>query len=491
MIAAIFLWSPSQIWPSLFCVKNDVGGGIPMNVKKNLILAALAAMAMVNIADAASVVPTVTPLQFSTATTTANAVNKAGPAFTGTITGATALQAGDTITLVLSGGAKFDTVTWATEVSGAAFIADTVNNSGTVTGCSLASGSTVLICTVGVGTAGAASTINVSTAALYDLDTTTADVTLATEVTRTALSTTEVVHATAAADLANSVLLNVNATIQKGTAVTAGAGKTATVTELFKSFATGAGNLVTTATTGTASTSGDAAQAGATGAFLLKLTGLPAAATKVTIGAGGTVAGANAIATPTTATNSGDFWLDGAGSGFAFLAGTANLPTLAGLVITMDGTTPITAGTPQLAIDYRAGAADIYAGHAILAATNLTTISRNGSDIILSLVTAGTTVELINNDSAGSAAGTMLITATDAAGAAITDTGLAVNAMPATVAPGFSASILGSDLLLAFPLAARINFVIEASDVSATAVTIVPAVGANVNTIRTGADSAL
>jgi len=448
-------------------------------------------MLIPGISFAVSVAPTVTPVQFSTASVPAASLNKAGPVFVGTITAANALQSGDTLTLTLFGGAKFDAITWASEVAKGTFIADNINANGTVSGCSLSAGLTTLSCQVGVSTAGVATTINISTAALYDLDLVTGNVTLGIETTRTSLGVTSVIHTVSATDLANSVLINVNPTIQKGTTIFAGAGKVATVTELFKSFGTGGGRLLTTATTGSASTTGDAAQAGATGFFVLRLTGLPAAATKVMIGAGGTVAASDANANVVAASNGGDFWLDGAGSGFARLAGTSNLPTLAGLVITMDGVTAITAGVPKLEINYLTGNGDQFSSHVILPASNLTTITRNGSDIILSLISAGTRLKITNEDSIGTSAGLMAIIATTIAGVTIADTGLAVNAMPSAVAPGKTVSIQGADLLAAFPAAAKINFVIESNDVSATNTIVVPTTGANINTIRTGAGSAM
>ena len=460
-------------------------------MKKKIIIAAVAAMGMANVAFAATVVPSVTPVEFTTATVAASKVDVPATATTFTITSALAVQAADTITFTLSGGAKFDATTWATTVAAATFLADTVNNNPTVTGCTLDTGMVVLTCTGGVAAAGTGVVFTIPTSALYDLDLATASATMTVVVSRSVLGTATVIHTPLAADLANSVVVNVNASIAKNVDVISGGSQIATVANLFKSFA---GNTSMTATTsvGGASITGDYkhAASAATGKYLLTLTGLPTAASAVTLTG---FTGATAAGAATTATLGGNFWLDGAGNGYALLttSGAATVvPDLTALVVIMDGATAITAGTVQLAVSYLAGTSDVFADHSILAASTTGVITRNGSNISLSLITAGTSLELINNDASGGA-GTITITAVDAAGVAIADTGLATNAMPTAVAPGVSVTILGTDLAAAFPAAARVDFVIEAGDVTASSINIVPTVGADVNTIRTGSDSAL
>lgn len=453
-----------------------------MNMKKNIIVAAAAAMSMAGAtaAEAANEVAyTGAAVEFSATKITKTGIGT-GP-IVSTITapagGVTTMNAADSVAWTLGGGAVYEPSTLnlnlptAADVGGGGAIA--------LTGCALSAGNTVLTCSSAVsGAINLNAAFTWKAAATVDMSAATGNATLAFAVTRTVLGAPSVIYSAATP----AVAVNRNAALVKGAAFTAGGNQIATVGNLFQSFN---GTTTTNATTGGAvTTTGDAAQAGtATGSFRLTLTGLPTAASSVALTgvAGSLPTGLAASATPVA----NGFSLDGAGNGYARVVGIAQLPSLAGLVITMDGTTPITVGNPQLAVDYVAAATPgPFAAHGVLAAANVTTITRNGSNISMNMISAGTTVKLTNNDTTG--AGSITITAKDAAGAAVAQVGAT---MPTAIAPGNTVSITGAALMAAFPAAATLDFVIEAGDVTATDIIIVPTVGANVNSIRTAAGS--
>jgi len=477
--------------------------------KRNIIMAAAAAMAMaagVTTANAATITQSLTQTtatspaaQTSVQKITVNSTAaQLKPAQYGTVTmaiaadaaaasGLSALEVNDTITITVS-GAKFNRATLgATPVSytgagagtaKATWILDATDTilTGTVTKASAAS----------VGTAGILAT-NMVLAPTYDLTGVASgtDVTIASTVSRTVLGQKQVIDKIAAT-ATNIVDVTMTPALHKFTLGSA-TSETATVASNFVKLDSTSANATATTLTVPVSTLkvssfDDYNVANSKGTILLKLSGVPANATQIAWAVTNmTQSDANGAA-PATATAGGNMWLDGAGNAFATLSakGTKLLFPATAMTITLDGKAAVSPTSIKLSANYVAGTGDKFVSHAILAPTTIASIVRNGSSFAVNSSGPKNTIKI-----------------TDMSGALTASTGkisVIGYAADGTVAPGTAPVILAlpkngtrivamSALTAAFPTAVRFDFTVESTEILASNVKVT-ASGTTVSTYR-------
>jgi hypothetical protein len=286
-------------------------------------------------------------------------------------------------------------------------------------------------------------------------------------VTRSVLGVDTVIHKKASSTDALQVF-NVTDKLQDLATVTAVDG----VLNVADSFKKIDGTLVHTIPNGNVDTAGhlDSNAASATGTSLFTLTGLPVSATKVewgtTTGAFSQVTSDGSTA-PTTATTGSDFYLDGAGNGYALLNNTgakAVFNDSADLVITVDGESAIPTTKVKLAVDYKAGVADVFSSHTILSATTVAALTRDGSSFTVNSTGPLNMIKITDTSSALiTGTGAIGVTAFDAAGAEVSGS----ITIP-SLTSNSTVIVSGSDLVAAFPGAIRFDFTVESSAIVAS-----------------------
>ena len=316
-------------------------------------------------------------------------------------------------------------------------------------------------------------------------------------ISRTAFGATTVVSSSAS----SLKLFNVVAPIHT---VTPGAPGTAKVdpASAFTKFVVPTGSTTTTATSVTApnttipaSTLPDASVGNVTtkGSILVKLSGLPIAATKVVwplaTAANESQSTATAGTAPTTATAGSDFWLDGLGNGYMTIntAGVKAGLSAGTIALTVDGTTVIPATTVNATLTYVPGTGDNYVAHTILAATPVIKITRSGSSFTSDNISATSIVRISENSAASTVASAITYAAFDAAGAPVTQVG---TTLPTSILAGHTVTIAKGVLKAAYPTALRFNINVESSNVSVTHLKNT-GTGLNVIVKSTGADKQL
>lgn len=377
--------------------------------------------------------------------------------------GARTLQLGDKINITVS-GAKFDRAALAA-------VPVTLNDSAVASWTLDAATDTMLIGTV-TTISGTDNTANVMTlTGAYDLTgvATGTSVTIATTVSRLVLGVDSVVHAILS-PATNFVELTTTPSLQLyalGAKIT----DTATVASSFVNLdATSANATATSVTvpvaTLTATVLNDSNAAAATGTLLLKLTGVPSTVTSIAYAAAGvSQSDATGLAAPTTATpGGGQFWLDGAGNGFAKVTAAASKAVIAAtaMTFTYSGLAAIIPTTVNLQADYLAGAADPFIAHTTLAASPISTIVRNGSAFSVNSMGALNKLKITDLSGALTAStGSISATAYDAAGVVVSGspTITALTSNSTTV-------INGADIVAAYPGAVRFDFVVESTEIA-------------------------
>jgi len=384
----------------------------------------------------------------------------------------------DTFKLSIAGGAAFDPTSLAANLPtitglGAFTAATTTAIAGAssfANSCVLSAANTVLTCTVQATTDNDATAANnnlvvtLPIGVKYDMTAATSDAIITASESGIVLGTATVKHTdTAAVTTAQKTIMSVNAAEQKGFAIVKGNDKTADVAFLFKGFGDPAVATNLDAASGAATASTKGSTYTPTGKFLLTLTGLPSAVSKVVMTG---VAGSDATGVAKAAQNTGNFWLDGAGNGYAFLAaGAAVVLPGNSITLTMSGTVGITASDVKLAVNYLAGTNDPFKAHSVLAATPVVSLLRNGSSF--SVNSSGPLNNIKITDNSGTiktGTGSIKVTAYDAAGA------LAVGTAPviAALTSNATRSIAMSTLTTAFPTAVRFDFDVESSSIVAS-----------------------
>jgi len=482
-----------NIWLLIRSTLQKNGGKFPMK-KKNIILAVAAAMAMVagtTAANALDIIEAGTAKNVSVTSTAAKLKALTSGAATTTFTIAstaaqTVFNVGDVITIKVN-GAKFDrTALGATPVAlttptVATWVLNAVNDTltGTVTAAS---------------TTGTTSDV-ITLSGMYDLTGVASGtaVSLTGTVSGNVLGVNQVIHKILppATDV---VVLNTTPSLQKfGTIVATPA--TATVASSFIKLNVATNVTATAATVPVANLPATAlddynAATAATGTLFVKLTGLPANATKVDWAVTGiTQSDATGTAAPATATAAGNFWLDGAGNGYAKIAAVNSKASLAAtaFVVTVNGTSAIAPSNVKMAVDYIAGASDAFVSHQALAPTNVVTITRNGSAFSVNAAGALNTVKITDmSGSLTATTGKISVTAYDAAGA------LAAGTAPVLtrLASNATVTIPMSTLTTAYPTAVRFDFVVESTEIVASNVKKSAVTGTSVTTYRNAQNGA-
>ena len=376
---------------------------------------------------------------------------------------AVALKSKDVITIKVN-GAKFDrTALGATPValsSGAAtWVLDTANTTltGTVTTASASLTTTTITLTgkydlTGVA-AGTKVTVNVS-------------------VSGKVLGLLQVTHKNAA-NTPDRVVLITTPSFQKF-AITNPTKATATVASGFTKFDATTTNVTAAAVTDPATsipttTLTDSAAAGtATGTLLVKLTGVPANATKVDWAVAGiSQSNATGLAAPATPTAAGNFWLDGNGNGYAKLTPGASKAaiTATALVVTVNGTAAISPTTVQMTVNYLAGASDKFVAHTITGPVTVASIVRNGSSFSVNASGPLNTIKITDMSGALTAnTGKISVTAFDASGSLSAGTAPVIPALTSNSTQTISMSTLTT----AYPTAVRFDFAIGSANILAS-----------------------
>jgi len=424
--------------------------------------------------------------------------------------GVSNLLIGDKIVLTLTNG-KWDVASMTNNQPALYDSAITVGATGGITGTSFAGGSTcalsaaqnVLTCSItGKNSAvGTITSVALSSAVTYDLSATVAGKPVTVDMV---VNRPSVLAGGAAIEKHNTgatkkpvTLFNTSVGLISGGKVTAAPNVTAQVSKSYKQILTTGTGAVSIPASGTGTnfaafaTLAGAQAANATGVYLLSFSGVPTAATSLTSKAnrGLTITQSDAAGTAKAAgatTAGSDFFLDGLGNAYGTVAPGTLIDFAAGdYKIGTNGTTAIAAGTMKVGITYVPGINDKFVAHTLLAPTNLVTIKRNGTAFSLNRMGSTSTIRL-SNQSAGTAAGTIVITAKDAAGANIANTGLAAIALPTVVASGKTVTISGQSLMQAFPGAINYDFVVESDDVLASQRQAVAGVGILNTVYRSG-----
>jgi len=451
--------------------------------KRNIIMAAAAAMAMamtagVTTANALTIVQAGTAKNVAVTSIAANLKGLSSGATTSThkitsLNSVVVFNVGDVITIKVN-GAKFDRkALGATPVVLSGTVA--AGTAGTAAGATwvLDATDTILTGTITSASGKLNTTDTITLTGKYDLTGVASGtaVSLTTSVSGKVLGTNQVIHKVAAGT-ADLVVLNTTSSLQKFTAPTK-TDATATVASSFVKLDATAANVAAAAVTTpaanfAASTLDDFNAAAATGTLFVKLTGLPSNATKVDWAVTGiSQSDATGTAAPGTATAAGNFWLDGAGNGFAKITAAQSkkgVPSKA-LVVTVDGKAAIATTDIKIAVDYIAGTGDKFVSHNVLPASTAASIVRNGSAFSVNASGALNTIKITDmSGSLTASTGKISVAAYDAAGVVAAGTAPAITPLTNNA----TRTIAMSTLTAAFPTAVRFDFVVESTEILAS-----------------------